>query len=457
MATKRRDRDRALEEAAHLDDVSFAEQKRDLKKKSGLDSDTLVKERKRRRKHREPPPKPKPPPIEELAKKANDLIEAEDLLGLFVEDISPRLAGAGKGSAGLFYLACTSRLFDKPMSVVNKGESAAGKSYERDCVFAYIPEEDVILLTNMSDQSIIYLPDDMGHKILSLAEAAGIHEREAQEYILREIITAGRITRLVAVSGGPGELPTTKTVVKTGPIMFVTTTTRARLNHEIETRVLSIEADDTAGHTRRIVEKIADIEGGLVDIDAVDPKWADYQRWLAAGERRVAVPFARALAEHRRLYVRSVRMRRDFSQVLTTVKAHALLHREHRKRDGQGRIVATIRDYEVAYDLLADRLAQGAGVALKKNDLRVFDAVKELQRSKTEKNDGVTVADLVTDLQLNQTTVNRRLAKLVANGSVENLNPGRGKTARYRTLCDEPHQHRVLPHPNELFHASREG
>lgn len=186
-------------------------------------------------------------------------------------------------------------------------------------------------MTTMSDQSIIYLPDDMGHKILSLAEAAGVNDHEAQELILREIISAGTITRLVAVGGGPGELPTTKTVVKSGPIMFVTTTTRAKLHHEIETRILSIEANDTAAQTRRVLQKVAELEGGLVEASKVDPKWIDYQRWLAAGERRVVVPFARELSEHENLYDQSVRMRRDFSQVLTTVKACALLHREHRK------------------------------------------------------------------------------------------------------------------------------
>ena len=271
MAAKERERKRALEEAVRLDDISFAAQKADLKMKAGLKGDVLEKERTRRRKHPEPPPPPKPPPIEELATKAKDLIAAENILKLFVKDISARLAGARAGSAELMYLACTSRLFDKPMSVVNKGESVAAKSYERDRVFDYFPPEDIISMTTMSDQSIIYLPDDMGHKILSLAEAAGVNDHEAQELILREIISAGTITRLVAVGGGPGEFPTTKTVVKSGPIMFVTTTTRAKLHHEIETRILSIEANDTAAQTRRVLQKVAELEGGLVEASKVDP------------------------------------------------------------------------------------------------------------------------------------------------------------------------------------------
>lgn len=87
------------------------------------------------------------------------------------------------------------------MSVVNKGESAAGKSYERDCVFAYFPDEDILHMTTMSDQALTYLPDDMAHKILSIAEAAGVKDRESQEYMLREIISDGRITRIQESAG----------------------------------------------------------------------------------------------------------------------------------------------------------------------------------------------------------------------------------------------------------------
>ena len=41
----------------------------------------------------------------------------------------------------------------------------------------------------------------------------------------------------------------------------------------------------------------------------------------------------------------AVRLRRDFSVVLSLIKAHAILHQATRERDADGRIVATLADY----------------------------------------------------------------------------------------------------------------
>jgi hypothetical protein len=447
LVEKVREQEQALDEAARLDDVAFQEQRPDLKKRTGLGFSALDAERKRRRKRGAPSaPLPPPPTIEELAEKAKDIIAAPDVLDLFVKSISPRLAGADGGTAELLYLCATSRLFDEPMNVALKGESAVGKSYERNCVLAYIPPEDIQHFTTLTEKALNYLPDSLTHKILSMAEAVGGKEHELQDYLIREMISEGRITHLVTVPGAPGELPTTQRKVTEGPIMFVTTTTRTRLHPEIETRILSLEANDTPNQTRRVVEKVTQTKGRLSDHTTDLAPWHAYQRWLSAGERRVTVPFALALARHPDLYVKNVRMRRDIGQVVSAIQAHALLHREHRRRDNKGRIVATIQDdYAVVYDLLADRLAQGAGVTLQANEKQVFEAVRELQGD-----DGVKVADLVRDLRLSQPTVNRRLTKLVLNGFVENLNPGKGKTGRFRAN-EDPGSAAVLPDPDDLL------
>jgi hypothetical protein len=43
----------------------------------------------------------------------------------------------------------------------------------------------------------------------------------------------------------------------------------------------------------------------------------------------------------------AVRQRRDFGQLLTLVRVHALLHRSSRECDAEGRIVATLEDYGI--------------------------------------------------------------------------------------------------------------
>jgi hypothetical protein len=132
-----------------------------------------------------------------------------------------------------------------------------------------------------------------------------------------------------------------------------------------------------------------------------------------------------------------------------------LLHRDHRPRDDKGRIVATIDDYDAAYYLLADRLAQGAGTKLKGNDKKVLDQIKAIEEAREtdgKTSQGVTTHMLVAELKLNQATVNRRLNKLMVDGYIENLTPGKGRTAHYRAI-GRPDNVEVLPSTDALEEA----
>jgi Primase C terminal 2 (PriCT-2) len=297
LAEKKAEREQVLNEVAQLADLDYEEQRTKLAKARGVRVGALDEERKRRRKSGSaytPPPAPKPT-IEQLAESAKDIIACPDVLDLFAKSIAHMLAGEER-SAQLLYLCATSRLFAKPMNVVIRGLSAIGKSHLRDRVFDYIPPEDIVHFTALSEKALLYLPDSLAHKILSMAEAVGAKEHDLQDYLIREIISAGRITYLVPVRGEPGELATTQKKVIEGPIQFVTSTTRARLHNEVETRVVGMETDDTEAQTRRVVQKVAEIEGGLVEGAGDLAEWLDFQRWLALGERQVVVPYVRTLA-----------------------------------------------------------------------------------------------------------------------------------------------------------------
>src|SRR5262249_35155291 len=127
-------------------------------------------------------------------------------------------------------------------------------------------------------------------------------------------------------------------IEKHGPVTFIVTTTKNTLHPENESRLLSLEIDDTRDQTKKVLNKVALVEG-LHGAESVDNKsWQDFQRWLAVGECRVVVPFALAIAEL--IEPEAVRLRRDFGQVLRAIKAHALLHRGQRQHDAAGQIIA---------------------------------------------------------------------------------------------------------------------
>jgi hypothetical protein len=53
----------------------------------------------------------------------------------------------------------------------------------------------------------------------------------------------------------------------------------------------------------------------------------------------------------------AVRLRRDFSVILSLIRAHALLHQATRERDGEGGVIASIEDYARVRELVADLVA----------------------------------------------------------------------------------------------------
>ena len=118
-------------------------------------------------------------------------------------------------------------------------------------------------------------------------------------------------------------------ICKEGPTGFITTTTRDKLHAENETRYLSLVVKDTREQTRSVFRALAEESAEEPD----RARWHALQVWLEGGEHRVTIPYAGALAE--KMGDVAVRLRRDFSVVLSLIKAHAILHQATRERDAR--------------------------------------------------------------------------------------------------------------------------
>ena len=264
---------------------------------------------------------------------AGAIIDSDDVLALFARELRKVVAGE-ELNGKLLYLIGTSRLLDRTMHAALKGTSAGGKSEIRNRVLAFFPPESVISFTSLTEKALIYDERDYRHKVLSMAEASATEEQSFQDYLLRELISEGRIRHNSPVKIGNNIV--TRTVEKEGPVAFVVTTTKGKLHPENETRLLSLEIDDTERQTKAVLKKVAEVEGLDHAAGAISYEpWHDFQRWLERAETcSVLVPFANALALE--IPPASVRLRRDFGQILRAIKAHALLHRQHRSHRRPG-------------------------------------------------------------------------------------------------------------------------
>jgi hypothetical protein len=187
------------------------------------------------------------------------IIASDSVLELFAQSWRQLLAGEEK-NAKLLYLTATSRLFDRCMSAAIKGPSSAGKSQIRKQVLEYFPPEDVVAFTTLSEKALLYYEADFAHKILSMGEAAGTDEQSLQDYLLCELISEGRLRYPVVQKVDKGGMATV-TVEKNGPVAFLVTTTKAALHPENETRMLSLEVDDSEEQTKRVLDKVAAVIG----------------------------------------------------------------------------------------------------------------------------------------------------------------------------------------------------
>jgi Toprim domain len=346
--------------------------------------------------------------------------------------------------AKTLYLVLTSRLLDKQVSAGVKGHSASGKSYTVATVARLFPREAYLEFTAMSERALVYSPEEYKHRTLIVYEVVALREGVEDDmtaYFVRSLLSEGRINYPVTVREKDGGGFTTKTITKEGPTNLIFTTTKTRVHAENETRILSLGTDDSREQTERVILELADERAALPDL----ADWHDLQRWLANGEHRVTIPYARPLAKL--IPPIAVRLRRDVGSLLALIRAHAVLHQASRRRDEQGRIIADLDDYAVVRDLVADTLAEGVGATVSATVRETVAAVETMAKTRP---DGVQLQPLADKLNLDKSNVSRRLRQAADSGYVRNLEDKRGKPGRWVVGDPLPESADLLPDPAQL-------
>jgi len=372
------------------------------------------------------------------------LLEDPDLLERVAEILKESgLAGDPK-NAKVLYLDITSRLLRRPVNRLIEGPSGSGKNYLLDHVLRLFPDEAYYRLTAASERAFVFTAEDFQHRIVVIDESAGLHQDGIGATIMRNLAWGKGISYEV-VEKIDGEMQTRR-IDKLGPTGLITTTVRT-IDAEMQTRLLTITIPDTPEFTKLVIEEIGrQMAAGPAKVDV--GAFVAAQRWLGiTGVREVIVPYGPALSAL--AYAGSVRMRRDFQQLATTIETSALLHQLQRERDEEGRILASPADYRIAYDLAAESLREAAG-GLTLAQTEAVSIVEALCASKGPE-EGVSRAKIAAALNLDPSAVTLRLRKPLHLGIIVNLETVKGKPARYRPGSGIPESVPVIPTPEELF------
>jgi DNA primase len=254
------------------------------------------------------------------------------------------------------YLACVSRLLDRPLAVIIQSSSAAGKSSLMDAILALMPAEAQVRYSAMTGQSLFYMGEtNLKHRILAIAEEEGA---QSAGYALKLLQSEGEVT-----IASTGKDPTTGLLVTheyrvEGPVMLFLTTTAIDIDDELLNRCLVLTVNEGREQTRAIhtLQRRQQTLAGLMETQDRQAVLALHRNAQTLLERLAVVnPFADGLT----FLDDKTRTRRDHMKYLTLIRSIALLH-QHQRRihtvQHQGRAVRYI-EVEAADVTLANRLA----------------------------------------------------------------------------------------------------
>jgi hypothetical protein len=204
----------------------------------------------------------------------------------------------------------------------------------------------------------------------------------------------------------------TRLIEREGPTGAIITTSKIRLDRDLETRLLRLRVDDSEEQTRAAIDELARKAAIGSRRPSDRTEWHSLWRWLwTLAPMRVRVPLAPAVAA--KIPSVTVRLRRDVGQLFALVAAHAALHLVTRERDEAGFVLANYDDYEVVCGLVDELLGTGAGTSLPAWAQETWTAVPE-------QGDGVTFAALGRSLGIGTDADRDRALKLIELGHLAN-------------------------------------
>jgi len=348
-------------------------------------------------------------------------------------------------AAKLIYLVLTSNLLDRPICAVVKGPSSTGKSFVTERVLSLFPASAFYRLSGMSERALAYGEEPLEHRTLVIEEAAGLTSG-AGAYLLRSLISEGRLRYETVDHDNDGRLKS-RVIERPGPTGLLVTTTALNLEPELETRLFSIPITDNPEQTRSVMQAMAAKAVGTGKGASLDVRpWHDLQNWLGEiDEFWVVIPYAEALAKA--IPPVAVRLRRDFGALLGLIKTHAILHQYQRDGDAEGRIMATVEDYAVVHELVADLVSAGVEASVPPTVRETVEAVKKLKKSWPT---GVPQSAVRNHLRLDRGTVSRRINHAITLGYLVDEQEKKGQPAKLAVGEPMPDEVEVLPRPDAL-------
>lgn len=296
-------------------------------------------------------------PTEEEQKEALNFLKSPNLIENITSNLEETGYIADDTNKLLAYLIATSRKLEKPLSCIIISSSSTGKSYLMEAIASLMPDEELEFYSRITPQSLYYMDkDQLKHKLLIVDERSGSEEAD---YAIRNLQTRHKLTLAYPLKDALTGKMKTVVVEMNGPIAFMESSTKHRLNPENTSRCLLVYLDETEEQTKRI-HKYQLTNRSLEGWGRADKKNSiirvhkNSQRLLR--QIKVIIPFIDKIS----FPTSWIKTRRDQDRFLSLIEVVTFLHQYQRevKYDERNRpyIESTKKDYEIAYNLAKEVL-----------------------------------------------------------------------------------------------------
>jgi len=374
---------------------------------------------------------------EKIKARALQLLSSPDCFGMFLEAMERSEVVGEERNAEVLFIVGISRLLPKPINLIIKGPSSAGKNHLASRVLRLFPEDAVHELTSSSALAWNYAGDDFRHRIVYLQER---NDSSGAIHPARLLISEGRLLRKVTVTSG--NTRTTKTFVAEGPIASVSTTTKNQLEIDDETRHISIWVDASRRQNRRVacatVREVLPLSSGELKV------WHEAQRLI---EARAKVPVK--LPDWfdyvaNKVYVGDIRIRRYFPAFTAACKAVALLRSFQKSTDELHELSVEFADFWVTSILFESVFVE----SIHRGADRTLETRSIVERISKRKGSAVHVTDLMKELSISKDAGYTLLREAEAAGAIRRVNRTVKGNKKLFLAVPRP---RFIPDPEEMF------
>lgn len=391
--------------------------------------------------------------VESLGDKPEDKVSPEELEekwkqyheteGSFIRNLKDAIAKLYAGKTlpvERNYIALISRHTAKPICKIDVAQSATGKTKAADTALLFVSPRAYHKVDSASPTAVVYNKEQYEHRLLVFGEIDSIPEDGVMASALRALITEGELIHEVTERSEGGKF-VVRRIKKRGPTGFLSTSTRSPRT-QLATRTLVSGVDDSKEQTRLVMKRIAQDFGDGVETPDMEPFLA-YDQWLEGNRCPVKIPYASILAEV--LPDEPVRMRRDITQLYRVIETITLINQPHREVKN-GKLVATLKDYEYARYLLADLFEDIVRGGITPKVREAVNAVATLYR---ENQAVVTTAQVGELMKIDRTTAAYHCKKATESEYIENESP-EGKPYKMKPGQPLPEDTSVLPTVKDL-------